>query len=381
MKRRSGFFLVVISLSIFATERSSSAQSCAQQVRQEFNNVQDTSGNPGLDSDFIRHISAIGGMFGVHPGFFVGEETSSINAIAFPCSVIPGTRGTVVFGKKLIINQFQNTGPANVSITAIVAHEFAHVAQRERESNLRGSSKELQADYLAGWFIAKTSEAFATRQFIINQTIAAFNALGDKTSGNSDPHGSGQERVQAVMAGMGNYRSDFDSAYSASDTLFGGHVSNGRGSSSEPRSAPVETSGHNGSAQTDMESAVLRIAAMTRNGQLAQLKAGEKDDHGVYPSKLNLPGATECHLRGSASMKGGYSYDCTFNVGDRDEAKNITDEIALALNNVADLEDKSSLGTTLSKRFAFPDHSQIKISFTSSSGESFVSFHAWPTTQ
>ena len=88
------------------------------------------------------------------------------------------------------------------SIAYVIAHEFSHALQREFEINLKDPNHELQADCMAGVFIATgNKELGITRQDVLSMTQVAYS-IGGKT------HGSGAQRAYSLLGGMG--RVDFD---------------------------------------------------------------------------------------------------------------------------------------------------------------------------
>ena len=83
------------------------------------------------------------------------------------------------------------------TIGFVVAHEFAHALQHTYGIRLRGPSRELHADCIAGMFLkAGNKKLGITRTNVLNLTEAAYS-VGSRS------HGSGPQRKYALLSGMG----------------------------------------------------------------------------------------------------------------------------------------------------------------------------------
>ena len=83
------------------------------------------------------------------------------------------------------------------TIGFVVAHEFAHALQHTYGIRLRGPSRELHADCIAGMFLkAGNKKLGITRTNILNLSEAAYS-IGSRS------HGSGSQRKYALLSGMG----------------------------------------------------------------------------------------------------------------------------------------------------------------------------------
>ena len=106
---------------------------------------------------------------------------------------------TVILDKPQLSAFYDAFGASSVAY--IIAHEFSHALQGQLKIRLEEPNHELQADCMAGIFIAVGSEELGiTREDTISMAQAAYN-IGDKT------HGTGAQRAFALMGGMG--RVDF----------------------------------------------------------------------------------------------------------------------------------------------------------------------------
>ncbi len=102
------------------------------------------------------------------------------------------------------------------SVSYVIAHEFSHALQSEFEISLEDPNHELQADCMAGVFIAQGSkELDITREDTLSMAQAAY-VIGDKT------HGTGAQRAFALMGGMG--RVDFDCKSSSIEKLVNNEI-------------------------------------------------------------------------------------------------------------------------------------------------------------
>jgi hypothetical protein len=83
---------------------------------------------------------------------------------------------------------------------AIVAHEYAHIAQfKYKFPWTEGKWPELHADFLAGWFIAHR-ERFPLPNDAY-QAAASLYYKGDYDFNDRDHHGTPEERLKAFRAG------------------------------------------------------------------------------------------------------------------------------------------------------------------------------------
>jgi hypothetical protein len=88
-------------------------------------------------------------------------------------------------------------------LTGIIAHEWAHIAQFNRGHRTPGKATELHADFLAGWFLGRTSLARpgATDQQRTD-SMYRFGVMGDFEYSNPHHHGTPGERAGAITSGF-----------------------------------------------------------------------------------------------------------------------------------------------------------------------------------
>ena len=168
--------------------------------------ISKTFGDSYNDAGYTREIGLLTSAFRVHPGFFLCRESNGPNAFATEATIDPGTTGSVFLGVALAKSEVRRTGQYNnFTLPAILAHETAHILQFRHGSDLPTKAKELQADYLAGWYMANRDpggtpwSATSARQAMIE-----FYLIGDYDFNDSGHHGTSEERLTALMSGTRN---------------------------------------------------------------------------------------------------------------------------------------------------------------------------------
>jgi hypothetical protein len=91
------------------------------------------------------------------------------------------------------------------SVTAIIAHEAAHILQAKMGVAFNSRNTELQADFLAGWHIAAYERIFSSefKEFRMKEDgIRAFYSRGDYSFNSPQHHGTPEQRSKAFLAGF-----------------------------------------------------------------------------------------------------------------------------------------------------------------------------------
>ncbi len=174
-----------------------------------------TTGDRAIDRDLDRALGVVADLFGIYPafGFYdpsnlqnpVGVERNGMNAFASPENTdIPGTKSTVGFGWDLFRNEFYQYDNSGVSVMAIIAHEFGHVVQFNRDyfwqiQHGAPLKTEINADFLSGYFLGMRKLAVPSMRF--QSAGECFMRNGD-TSGTLRTHGDPRERLDAAEAGF-----------------------------------------------------------------------------------------------------------------------------------------------------------------------------------
>ncbi len=183
-----------------------------------------TTGDKVFDRQLGRAIIRLSGFFGEQPAFGIVDGGEHDNAFALPREGGNAEFGTVGIGRTLL-NRLKEEDASGVSILALVAHEFGHVAQFRRdaiaelnagENTVRKS--ELHADYLTGCYLG-----WLKRNEPRVRVISAgrfMESIGDSAVTSKDHHGTPAERLRSTEAG-------FASAYER-DQPFETHFNDGK---------------------------------------------------------------------------------------------------------------------------------------------------------
>jgi hypothetical protein len=170
-------------------------------------NLTPTSGHRALDYYMPIEAGILSQMYEVQPGFGFLNDYQGANAYAMPESLIAGTRGTVVFGVRLL--RQEGTGKdwnaATSAMVGIMAHEWGHIL--EFDHGLYGSPSkpmELAADFMAGWYVGwKVANGMPTMR--PRAVAKSMEAKGDFDFNNPRHHGTPAERLNAMEKGFNSY--------------------------------------------------------------------------------------------------------------------------------------------------------------------------------
>lgn len=162
-----------------------------------------TTGSKQLDKFIFKEIKSL-------------EKTFSVNVEFYPCDdqnscvyITNKTPYTISIGKKLLIEEYSEAN-GDFGISAILAHQFGHIIQIQKQETLIGKKAELHADYLTGWYLGKI------KGLTIDQITLLTSSFWDKTDENyfsEEKHGTSEERKIALIEGFKNTSLDFSSAY------------------------------------------------------------------------------------------------------------------------------------------------------------------------
>jgi hypothetical protein len=120
------------------------------------------------------------------------------------------------------------------AVAGIMAHEFAHILQFDKESELSGKARELHADFMAGYYLGKKSYFAPTN---VRAFAVSLFEKGDYAFRSPSHHGTPQERVNAMVAGVQSANLDLDDAYETGERF----VSGNQGTTEEHRTAAKES--------------------------------------------------------------------------------------------------------------------------------------------
>lgn len=214
--RRTGLFgllpvmiAAVLTLTVWLTVVSAQSDGCSLSAAKSSgglpcSQVLRSSGSAWMDQGFLREIHYLNQFMGVNPSFRLCQEIKAPNAFATANVIDPSyPDGTVYFGVDLARAEMTQTGAeSNFSIPAIMAHEFAHIVQFRAGVRLPTKLKELQADYIAGWFMGNRDRFSGWSAQSFQNTLQSFFEKGDYAFNSPSHHGTPQERAKAITHGF-----------------------------------------------------------------------------------------------------------------------------------------------------------------------------------
>ena len=165
------------------------------------------SGDPQFDYALAHTLARLTGTFNVLPGFAYYDDHDGLNAFASPAVRMNKADGTVLFGNRLLKRMMSATDNPDVAVTAVCAHEYAHILQFKRGlvGPLRAGQStvkrvELHADFLAGYYAGRRKldkPDYPAAVFAHTQ-----HGFGDNAVNNPSHHGTPVERANAIIAGF-----------------------------------------------------------------------------------------------------------------------------------------------------------------------------------
>ena len=176
-------------------------------VSQVFSQLSFESGQDNsFENELGIHLTEMASRFAVRPGVGFWDDAAAPNAFAVSERWMPNTHGTVGIGRSLIA-QHLILDPQGSSISAIAAHEFAHILQLNTTyldvilgSELPNFCIELHADYLAGSFLRWLMEW--RPNFPIRNVGMAWRSMPRSGFGRRSSHGQIADRLAAMEAGF-----------------------------------------------------------------------------------------------------------------------------------------------------------------------------------
>jgi hypothetical protein len=142
-----------------------------------------------------KHLETI---FAVKVKLLILDDSNEPNAYATSESSNPMSfDGTVYLGYKLLTQEFSESN-GYAAVNGIMAHEYAHILQEKLNCTLQGAQRELHADFLAGYFMAK-------RGVYSSEEIAQFGysmfRKGDEEVWDESHHGTPKQRLTSLTTG------------------------------------------------------------------------------------------------------------------------------------------------------------------------------------
>jgi hypothetical protein len=165
-----------------------------------------STGDPQQDKALGLALVRLSQLFAERPGFGFYDDSDAPNAKADPETGVAGTWGTVLFGTRLFKDLMTRFDDRGVTVLAVTAHEFGHIAQFHRgifgtlnEHQRTVKKSELHADLLAGFFLGNRKMDTGTLR--IRTAGVALYQIGDYGFNSPDHHGTPEERVAAAEYG------------------------------------------------------------------------------------------------------------------------------------------------------------------------------------
>lgn len=171
-----------------------------------------TTGVAPLDHFITDQSVKLMTMFRVVPELYYIMEGEIDNAIASPETTTPFSKGTVLLGRELLLSQMAASDRGFPAIVGILAHEFAHILQFTSEGAIGSSAEiELHADFLAGYYLGRQGFMLPEEVDVFAHSLFTF---GDDPEVLQEPdHGSGDQRVAAMLSGYHHHTLPLREAY------------------------------------------------------------------------------------------------------------------------------------------------------------------------
>jgi hypothetical protein len=166
-----------------------------------------TTGDAALDATINGEANTLASVFGVAPTLFTMDDQQSANAFA-NCSA-----GQVLIGLRLLREQLWRMEYGPLAVAGIMAHEFTHIYQCNHSVGLNTTKKELQADYMAGWYLKREKVVYGLD---VSGFARSVWSMGDYNFRDPAHHGTPDQRVAAMTAGFNDSAATVSTAYANS---------------------------------------------------------------------------------------------------------------------------------------------------------------------
>jgi hypothetical protein len=168
-----------------------------------------TTGAPRLDKILSNEGKTLNDLFLIEVELYAYDDQDKPNAYAIKeCNTL-NCDGSVRLGKSLLLNEIVNAN-GYVSVVGIMAHEFAHILQFKLKHSFVGKQSELQADFLAGWYLGKTKELSFEE---LEPFARSLFEKGDFEFWSTDHHGTPAERAEMMIQGFKYSNLKLEEAY------------------------------------------------------------------------------------------------------------------------------------------------------------------------
>lgn len=213
-----GRFVILFLILLGSVPRT--AAQCMSGYSSDVGTTFKTTGDAGLDRTINAEASGLSQVFGVTPALYTLDDQQASNAYA-NCQ-----DGVLLIGLRLLREELWSMERGGLAVAGIMAHEFAHIYQCRRGTSLSGRDLELQADYLAGWYMRHNKSMYGIDISGFARTIWS---KGDYDFRSPSHHGTPEQRVAAMNAGFNNDTTSTATAYADSSAYLG--YGSGRASS------------------------------------------------------------------------------------------------------------------------------------------------------
>jgi hypothetical protein len=282
-----------------ADDNSSGCALSASQGAELQGRLLDGTGIAFIDKAFVTELNGLIYQFGVRPSAFVLDQPGVENGFATRERYNPKWRdGSVVISLALIQAELNKTGTYNnFTMPAIMAHEFGHIYQFKHNSQFPTKLLELQADYLAGWYMGRREGSSLYGLDAFQQDMHSFFEKGDYDFNSPTHHGTGDERTAAIVQGYKNASLSLAAVYSQSSQWVSGRGGNESQSSGGQRPGNLASSDQDEKQEPGQFCPDLKaIIRAGRNG--FQSVKGKRDAPDVAPDlwtpTVLLSGTTDC---------------------------------------------------------------------------------------
>ncbi len=206
MRIRICFSFVFAMLSLMICSSHASAQ-CLSGLPSSATTLYPTTGNVAVDEALREESLSISSVFGVSPRMYLFEDGYSPNAFADPSA------NRVYLGKELLVSELWSMNKGGAAVAGIVAHEYAHILQGKKMSKLSWKYRELQADFMAGYYLAKKDSSYSLTGASVSYFAESLFEKGDYNFWDPKHHGTPTERVSAFLAGYKSVAMSLDDAF------------------------------------------------------------------------------------------------------------------------------------------------------------------------
>lgn len=149
--------------------------------------------NPLLQDWLREQEQILERFFSVDATLELYDDSDGLNAMAIP------DKSQILLGSRLIRYHLLKAGRGLRSLQAVLAHEYAHLAQERFPNSLSFAYRELHADLLAGYYLSRNGLVDSSCFWIYAN---ATYEIGDYHFGSFNHHGTPEERLTCLLAGF-----------------------------------------------------------------------------------------------------------------------------------------------------------------------------------